>query len=248
MGEQPYFINTSHLLYIFFIDATLTPCYIIYTAGKINFSHLTKENQMTTFNSTFNPKVNFSKTLESMIDDIRNKLDNPITFRFHHVCAQTKVISEFMSTTVEQSDNYDYYDNDNDMEYEQKLHIAMLCNEYSNGKNKKKFRKLSLPLRRFISKFTKNKCSLATAQSRLWKNNEDGSRSYMEYYGIPTIDVFFTAIPETNPSDATKTYIEGILDAGCRSYYGDVRDGDHQDVSDGKGAQTPSPSPDILWN
>ena len=153
-----------------------------------------------------------------------------------------------MSTTVEQSDNYDYYDNDNDMEYEQKLHIAMLCNEYSNGKNKKKFRKLSLPLRRFISKFTKNKCSLATAQSRLWKNNEDGSRSYMEYYGIPTIDVFFTAIPETNPSDATKTYIEGILDAGCRSYYGDVRDGDHQNVSDGKGAQTPSPSPDILWN
>ena len=185
------------------------------------------------FTPDLNPKVNFSKSMASMIDDIRKKLKNPITFRYHHVDTQTGVVSEFMSTTVEKCDNYDYYSDTNDMEFEQKLQISLLCDKYSNGKNKKNFRKLSLPLRRFISKFTKNKCFVATAQSRIWQLNEKtGAREYIEYFDIPVVDVFFTAIPEENPDAATKAYVENIFNGACRSYYDEMTDGNVSVVDD----------------
>jgi len=176
---------------------------------------------MTTFNNNPNTHAHFSQTLGQSIAGIRKNIVNPIIFRFHHVCAQTKSVDPFLHACVEKCDNYDYKSDEHDMHEEIENLIALLSGNYANGKNKKQFRKFSLPLRRFIKKYTKNKCYVSHLQSRIQMKMEDGTTGWTEHLGIPVIDVFITAQPceESRQSDADAEYIHWLLGAGCRAYY-----------------------------
>ena len=196
---------------------------------------------MTTSNPTSN--IKYSETMEGNIDEIRTKLKNPITFRYHHVDAQTGIVSEFMCITIEKCEDYDFYSDDNDMVHDQRMGLCLLITDFWFKKKKtKQFRKLSLPLRRFIKKFATNKVEVVSSQSRLWDKKSGEPKGYC---GIPLVDVFFTGIPEGFcDTKVNQDYIDKLLNHGTKSYYDKDYNGEYNLVVN----NVDTAIPETYWN